>query len=115
RKRASCMLQAMKKHLPNQLSWVEPEGGMFIWVRLPPGLSATRLFKAAIENNVAFVAGTVFHANGGWEDTLGLNFTNSSEEQIEEGIQRLAKVFSSSLKPRSKRLTSATGSPTTLS
>ena len=82
RQRASCMLAAMHRHLASKMEWVEPEGGMFIWCRLPKGVSATRLFQAAIQNNVAFVTGTVFYANCGGDDTMRLNFTNSTEKQI---------------------------------
>jgi 2-aminoadipate transaminase len=94
RKRAEWMLDAMERHFPSTVNWVRPEGGMFIWCRLRGGLSAARCFKAAVRRNVAFVAGTVFHANGGGDDTLRLNFTNSNERQIQEGIQRLGRVFS---------------------
>ena len=70
---------------------------MFVWCMLPKGLSASKLFKKAIEANVAYVTGNVFHANGGGDETLRLNFTNSTPEQIEEGIKRLGKVFSEAL------------------
>jgi len=93
KKRAEWMLEAMECSFPSTVEWVRPEGGMFIWCRLKKGLSATRLFKEAVKQNVAFVAGTVFHANGGGDDTLRLNFTNSNEKQIREGVQRLGKVF----------------------
>jgi len=92
--KASCMLTAMDRYFPETVEWVHPEGGMFIWCRLKRGLSATRLFKEAIRRKVAFVTGTVFHANGGGDDTLRLNFTNSSPAQIQEGIRRLGLVFS---------------------
>jgi 2-aminoadipate transaminase len=93
RRRADCMLDAMERYFPATVRWVRPEGGMFIWCRLSGKLSATRLFKEAIRHNVAFVTGTVFHANGGGDDTLRLNFTNSNEKQIQAGIQRLGEVF----------------------
>ena len=66
-------------------------------VHAPERLSATRLFKKAIAAKVAYVTGNVFHAKGGGDDTLRLNFTNSTPEQIEEGIKRLGKVFSEAL------------------
>jgi 2-aminoadipate transaminase len=92
--RATQMLQAMERYFPSTVEWVRPEGGMFIWCRLKGGLSATKLFKEAIRQKVAFVSGTVFHANGGGDDTLRLNFTNSTPTQIQEGIRRLGRVFS---------------------
>jgi 2-aminoadipate transaminase len=92
--KAAVMLKAMDQYFPESVVWVKPEGGMFVWCRLKNGLSATRLFQAAIRKKVAFVTGTVFHANGGGDDTLRLNFTNSSAVQIQEGIRRLGDVFS---------------------
>jgi 2-aminoadipate transaminase len=91
--RAEWMLDAMGKFFPPSVEWVRPDGGMFIWCRLPKGLSATRSFKEAVKQNVAFVSGTVFHANGGGDNTLRLNFTNSNQQQIYEGIRRLGKVL----------------------
>jgi 2-aminoadipate transaminase len=93
RKRAEWMLDAMGRYFPSTVEWVRPEGGMFIWCRLKGGQSATRVFKQAVQKNVAFVAGTVFHSTGGGDNTLRLNFTNSNKEQIYEGIRRLGEVF----------------------
>jgi len=91
--RANTMMDAVERYFPRAVEWVKPEGGMFIWCRLPEGVSASRLFKQAIRSKVAYVTGSVFHANGGGDNTLRLNFTNSSQEQILEGIKRLGKVF----------------------
>jgi 2-aminoadipate transaminase len=93
RQRAEWMLTAMERHFPSTVEWVRPEGGMFIWCRLKNGQSATQLFKAAVRQNVALVTGTVFHANGGGDSTFRLNFTNSNQQQIEDGIQRLGKAI----------------------
>jgi 2-aminoadipate transaminase len=114
RKRASWMLESMEKYFPEGVQWVKPQGGMFVWCQLPPGLSTARLFKEAIRHRVAFVDGAVFHANGGGENTFRLNFTNSSRQQIQEGIRRLGQVLTR-LMPRSKRAATARGNPTTLS
>jgi 2-aminoadipate transaminase len=91
--RAEWMLDAMDQYFPSTVEWVRPDGGMFIWCRLPKGVSAMRVFEQAVKRNVAFVTGTVFHANGGGDNTLRLNFTNSNKEQIYEGIRRLGQVF----------------------
>jgi len=97
KERAGVMLLAMERHFPKALRWLPPEGGMFVWVTLPKGMSASQLFKKAVDANVAYVTGGVFHANGGGDQTLRLNFTNSTLEQLEEGIKRLGKVFSEAL------------------
>jgi 2-aminoadipate transaminase len=97
RQRANTMLSAMKRYFPPSVRWVPPEGGMFVWCRLPEGMSASKLFPRAIQANVAYVTGDAFHANGGGDNTMRLNFTNSTPKQIEEGIKRLGKVFSEAL------------------
>jgi 2-aminoadipate transaminase len=91
--RAGVMMEAIRRHFPREVTWVEPEGGMFVWCTLPKGLKASELFRKAIRKNVAFVDGSVFFANGGGENTMRLNFTSSSDEAIREGIARLGAVI----------------------
>ena len=66
---------------------------MFLWVTLPENISSLDLFKLATKENVAFVPGRAFYIDGGGENTLRLNFSNSDEEKIEKGIMRLAEVI----------------------
>lgn len=64
---------------------------MFLWVTLPEGASSLDLFELAMKENVAFVLGSAFYIDdNSRNNTLRLNFSNSDEEQIEEGIKRLA-------------------------
>jgi 2-aminoadipate transaminase len=51
------------------------------------------LFQLAIEQGVAFVPGPAFHASGGGENTMRLNFSNSDPTRIEDGIRRLASAL----------------------
>ena len=71
-----------------------PEGGLFLWVTLPEGLDARKLFESALRENVAFVPGDSFYApNGHDADSrrhLRLNFSSAAPEQIQEGIRRLS-------------------------
>lgn len=92
-RRAGVMLGALHEHFPSEVQFVEPEGGMFVWCTLPPYVKASAVFKAAVKKNVAFVDGSVFYANGGGENTLRLNFTNSTDEAIRSGIKRLGEVI----------------------
>ncbi len=97
RQRAQAMQSAIKRHFPPSIRCIDAEGGMFLWCTLPQGASAAKLFSKAIEQKVAYVMGGVFHAKGGGDQTLRLNFTNSTLDQIEEGIRRLGKVFTSAM------------------
>ncbi len=91
------MLKTLKQHMPEGVKWSQPDGGLFLWLELPENLSANDLFPKAIENNVAYVVGSAFHCNGKGQNTARLNFSYSTEQQIVEGIQRLAKMFKESM------------------
>jgi 2-aminoadipate transaminase len=84
------MIEAIEKYLPGDVWTTRPEGGMFLWVTLPPDVLAMDLFERAIRKGVAFVPGRPFFANGGGEHSMRLNFSNSDEARIVEGIRRLA-------------------------
>lgn len=87
------MLKALREHMPKGVRWSKPQGGLFLWVTLPKYMSANELFKEAIEKKVAYVVGSAFHCNGKGQNTMRINFSYSTEEQIEEGVKRLARVI----------------------
>jgi 2-aminoadipate transaminase len=93
RKKRDLMLEMMKEHFPPSVTWAKPEGGLFIWVKLPAGASSAALLKIAVNEKVAFIPGHNFHAGGGGDNTLRLNFSNASELQIEEGISSLGQAM----------------------
>ncbi len=92
-KRALTLAQALRRELP-EAEFVQPDGGYFMWVTLPPGTDVARLFDAAAELGVAFVKGTDFLLEGG-ENTLRLAYSGVTPEQIDEGITRLAAAYRS--------------------
>ena len=79
--------------LPRDLSHTHPEGGMFMTVTLPPGISASRVFEEGIREKVAVLPGSPFFVDGGGDSLIRLNFSSPGEEEIREGMQRLARVF----------------------
>lgn len=87
------MVEMLERYCPAEVQFTRPEGGMFLWVTLPEGMSALTLFEEAIKENVAFVPGSAFHVDGSGDNTFRLNFSNADEAMIEEGIQRLARVL----------------------
>ena len=95
--RRDCMLSAMKRHFPDEVTWNCPSGGMFLWVRLPEGKDARKLLDRCLERNVAFVPGQEFFPDGSGENTIRLNFSNASTEKIEEGIGRIGEVLKETL------------------
>nr|WP_321350128.1 PLP-dependent aminotransferase family protein [uncultured Methanoregula sp.] len=75
-----------------ELAHTTPEGGMFLTATLPPGMSARTVFEEGVRNRVAVLPGMPFYVDGGGTDTIRLNFSSASEEQITEGMHRLANV-----------------------
>lgn len=93
RNRRDAMTRAMQRHLPADVSWHTPDGGLFLWPTLPEGIDASMLFEKAVRKKVAYVPGGCYHAKGGGESKLRLNFSACNEEKIELGIQRLSEAI----------------------
>jgi DNA-binding transcriptional MocR family regulator len=94
RARRDAMLAALAREMPPGVRWTSPEGGMFLWLTLPPAIDAVALLARAIaEARVAFVPGRAFHYDGGGANTLRLNFTLADETRIADGIARLGALF----------------------
>ncbi|HYY97272.1 MAG TPA: PLP-dependent aminotransferase family protein [Pyrinomonadaceae bacterium] len=93
--RLDAMLAALAEHFPVGARWTRPEGGLFLWVELPEGLSAEELFDRAIAERVAFVPGAPFFAADARRNFMRLNFSNSKPEAIEEGVRRLGGLLRS--------------------
>lgn len=94
RRQADAMMAAMAAYFPPEVRYTTPEGGMFIFVTLPDGLSALELFELAASEKVAFVPGQAFHPGGiGGDNCLRLSYSTSDESTIEEGIRRLGRVL----------------------
>ncbi|MFK3736791.1 PLP-dependent aminotransferase family protein [Massilia sp. TN1-12] len=91
------MLDALDEHFPEGVTWTRPEGGMFIWVKLPKQLDATKLLDQALAARVAFVPGAPFYANEPETNTLRLSFVTVPPERIREGIATLGQIIKSQL------------------
>jgi 2-aminoadipate transaminase len=93
RERRNHMISCFKKYMPEGVSWTEPQGGLFLFVTLPSHLDADEIFKKAIINNVAFVAGSSFFCDNSGHNTMRINFSFSNKEEIETGVKRLSEVI----------------------
>jgi len=94
------MMNAIEKYFPEGYVCHKPKGGMFAWVSLPEGIDTELLFLDAIKQKVAYVHGKAFHVDGGGERSMRLNFSYSTDNQIEEGIKRLGNVAKEKLEKR---------------
>jgi 2-aminoadipate transaminase len=89
KERRDVMLEMMDEMFPPEVHWTRPLGGMFLWGILPEHMDAAEVLKIALERKVAFVPGASFHACGGGENTMRINFSYSAPDIIREGITRL--------------------------
>jgi 2-aminoadipate transaminase len=83
------------------LSWSKPEGGMFLWVSLPEYMDTLEMIPDAVEAKVAYVIGSAFYTDGTGKNTMRLNYSYPSHEQIKEGIKRLAGIVEKREKAKS--------------
>jgi DNA-binding transcriptional MocR family regulator len=94
------MHETLQRVMPSGVSWTRPEGGLFLWVRLPAEMDAGAMLRTAVEEEgVAYVPGQAFHCDGSGRNTMRLNFSYPSEEQIREGITRLARMVRRRMAP----------------
>lgn len=90
---AQAMTDAMERYFPKTVTYTRPQGGMFLWVTLPEGVSALSLFPRALAQKVAFVPGDPFYVDMKNTNTMRLNYTNADCNSIEEGIRRLGDLL----------------------
>ena len=98
RDQRDAMLAALSREMQGlDVHWNRPDGGMFLWVRLPLGMDAVALLPEAVARNVAFVPGAAFHAEGQDDPealrTMRLSFVTASVQQIDTGVAALAAAI----------------------
>lgn len=91
------MLHAIQQYFPSEVKWTVPHGGMFIWITLPKSIDTGLMFQKALAKKVAYVIGEAFFPEGGNYNSMRLNFSYSSDEEIVQGIKRLAEVINEEL------------------
>ena len=97
-KKRDVMIATMRNYFPKGVTWTEPTGGMFLWVTLPGGCDTVRMFDRALEKNVAYVIGKAFYAEDDGHNTMRLNFSHATLEEIEEGVKRLGVTIEEEMK-----------------
>ncbi len=94
RKRRDAMLQAIQRHLPAEVQVETPQGGLFLWLRLPPTLAADELLPLARQQGVSFAPGSHYFPEAAQgRHALRLNFASQPPQRIEEGIRRLGRAM----------------------
>ena len=91
RERRDAMLAGLAEALPEGSTWARPEGGMFLWARLPEPYDTTALLPQVVRHDVAYVPGAPFYACEPDRSTLRLCFVTQTPEEIREGLRRLGQ------------------------
>ncbi|MGK3942489.1 PLP-dependent aminotransferase family protein [Streptomyces caeruleatus] len=89
--RRDAMLAGLAEALPEGSTWTRPEGGMFLWARLPSSYDTTALLPQVVAWDVAYVPGAPFYAGEPDRSTLRLCFVTQTPEEIGEGLRRLGE------------------------
>ena len=93
KRKKNVMVSSFEEFMPKGVTWTNPDGGLFLFLRLPEQFDTRELFDLAIKENVAFVIGEAFHSDGSGKNTMRLNFSFASDEKIREGVRRLAAAI----------------------
>ncbi|MDY7041545.1 MAG: PLP-dependent aminotransferase family protein, partial [Chloroflexota bacterium] len=102
-RRRDAMCAALERHCPQGMTWNRPEGGFYLWCRLPENLPARELLTEAARRQVAFTVGDAFHVDGSGQNWIRLNFTYHTEEVITEGVKRLGQAMKAVLQRQRER------------
>jgi 2-aminoadipate transaminase len=100
--RLAALEQAMLRHMPAGTKWTRPEGGMCVWVELPPGFDSNELLIHSRERGVEFSPGRYFYLQNPQPNTLRLGFAGLNEREIARGIAILADVLRAEMRKRQR-------------
>ncbi|MEK8130981.1 PLP-dependent aminotransferase family protein [Paenibacillus filicis] len=87
------MIDLLKAQQWEGVHWIEPKGGMFVWVEMPQHIDTAELMKFAVEEGVAFVPGASFYADEPQTNTMRLNFTHTDTEEMKTAFERLDRAI----------------------
>jgi len=95
RDKRNFMLEKLDLYMPKRpdLTWTKPEGGLFLWLALPYFIDTDKMFFKAVEKKVAYVVGSSFYYDEPETNAMRINFSYSTYEQIDQGIQRLSETI----------------------
>jgi len=100
--RLNALDEALRKHMPEETRWTRPEGGMCMWVELPPGFDASELLIHAKERGLLFAPGRYFYVQTHLPNTLRLGFANLDEKDLARGVMTLADLLRIEMKKRQR-------------
>jgi len=97
KRKRDLLLGLLEKYMPEGITWTHPEGGLFLFLRLPEKCDTVAMYERALSAGVAYVAGSFFHIDGSGRNTMRLNFSFLDEEKMEPGIKLLSQIINETL------------------
>lgn len=91
--RRDLILKTMEEEFPEGVEFTRPDGGLFLWVTVPEGVSARKVFDKCIEQKVAAVIGDAFYPNDKTDRSLRVNYSCMPDDKIVEGVKRMARAI----------------------
>lgn len=101
-KRKTAMIDAIKNYMPDEFKYTNPQGGLFIWGEFNANINTVKILPEAVSSNVAYIQGQVFYADNSGLNTIRLNYSNASEEKINEGIKSLGNLYKKKISETSR-------------
>ncbi len=96
--RCGLMIDTMRETFPEEVTFTDPDGGLFTWCELPKYINTRDIAPIALEKKVAFVPGDGFYPSGAVKNCMRLNYSNATDERLVEGVKRLADVIKGAMK-----------------
>ena len=84
------LIEALARHFTGRATWTSADGGLFTFVTFPEGVDTGARVEEAVKRGVAYIPGAPFFADGSGANTMRLTFAKESDENIREGVRRLA-------------------------
>jgi len=96
-KKKNAMIAALEQYFPVGSSWTDPQGGLFVWVKVPESIDTAAMFPEAISAKVAYVMGIAFYPHRDDNCHMRLSFSGADPEHITEGVHRLGNLLRSKI------------------
>ncbi|MHB8105854.1 MAG: aminotransferase-like domain-containing protein [Candidatus Cryosericum sp.] len=96
-KKKDAMIAGLEQYFPTGSSWTDPQGGLFVWAKVPDAIDTAAMFREAISAKVAYVVGVAFYPHRNDNCHMRLNFSAVDPEHITEGIHRLGDLLKSKM------------------
>ena len=97
KRKRDLLLSLLNEFMPQGVTWTHPEGGLFLFLTMPEGFNTVKFYDIALDNDVAYVAGTFFRTDGKGLNTMRMNFSFLDEEKMRAGVEVLARIIKENL------------------